>query len=80
MDQDQMRRPNVETLLLVQKQEIDRLNDNRVYLMGVIQDTTREAMAEVERLNAVVSQLLSLVPMDDRERADQIVAGVGSEG
>lgn len=68
--------PNPETVIKVQKQEIDRLNDNRVWLLAVLEDTRNEALDEIGRLNGVLSSLRSLVPEKDQKKANAIVNGV----
>lgn len=50
-------RPDPQTFVNVQKQEIDRLNDNRIYLMALIEEIKGEASQEIERLTAELDAL-----------------------
>lgn len=75
--------PNPQTVITIQKQEIDRLNDNRVYLIALLEDTQKEGQAEIERqhdevarLMGVVSQLKGMLNEDVLEEAETIIGKV----
>lgn len=66
--------PEAQTIIRVQKNEIDRLNDNRIYLLATVEEIREEAMTEIERLNGVISKMRSLVPDDDQDQVEEILA------
>lgn len=65
-----------ETIIKIQKAEIDRLNDNRVYMLALLEEVGNEANTEIGRLNGVISQLMSLVPERSKKQAQTVISGV----
>ncbi len=61
--------PNAQTIIAIQKQEIDRLNDNRVYLMAIVEDIKNEAGTEIRRLTEENSALKAGDEMEKAEKA-----------
>lgn len=49
--------PSPETIVRVQSQEISRLNDNRLYLIALLEDTKAEALAEIAKRDEEIAQL-----------------------
>jgi len=49
--------PADSVIMAVQKEEIDRLNDNRVYLIALNRELNAEAMSEISRLRGDVQRL-----------------------
>ena len=49
--------PSLQTIIDVQRKEMNRINDNRVYLLATIEEIKVEANAEIGRLNGVISQM-----------------------
>lgn len=75
-------KPNQATIILVQRRELERLNDNRVYLMSIIEDIKAEAGAEIQRLadecarlEGVIDQLKGMISEDVIEEAEAIISG-----
>jgi hypothetical protein len=65
--------PNPQTIVSIQRREIDRLNDNRVYLMAVIEEGMQTSSAEIVRLNAVAAKLKGLLSEDVIDQAEAII-------
>lgn len=49
--------PNPQTVVRIQSQEIGRLNDNRLYLIAVLEDTKAEALAEIAKRDQEIEEL-----------------------
>lgn len=49
--------PNTQTVVRVQSQEIGRLNENRLYLMALLEDTKAEALAEIAKRDQQIEEL-----------------------
>jgi hypothetical protein len=49
--------PTAETMVRVQAQEISRLNDNRLYLIALLEDTKAEALAEIAKRDQEIEEL-----------------------
>jgi hypothetical protein len=49
--------PNPQTIIRVQSQEINRLNDNRLYLIALLEDTKAEALAEIGKRDGEIEAL-----------------------
>lgn len=49
--------PSAETIVRVQSQEINRLNDNRLYLIALLEDTKAEALAEIAKRDQQIEEL-----------------------
>lgn len=73
-------RPDDRTLLRVQRQEIERLNDNRMLLMACIEEMRAEAVSEIGRLRSVIEVARGKLPAKARAEVDAMLAGHGSEG
>lgn len=58
----QPQQPNPQTIVNVQKREIDRLNDNRIYLMALIEEIKARSEVEIKRLTDEISLLKSSYP------------------
>lgn len=67
--------PSPQVVISIQKQEIDRLNDNRIYMMAVLEEQAQKANEEVGRLNGVISQLKGMLNDDVLEEAEAIING-----
>ena len=72
---EQPQSPNPSTIIAIQKQEIDRLNDNRVWLLAVAQENQNGALGEINRLMGVISQLKGMLEADVLEEAEAIING-----
>lgn len=57
MDLSQEPQVNQSTIIRVQQQEINRLNDNRVYLMTVLEEIKTEALAELAARDSEIAGL-----------------------
>lgn len=71
--------PNQQTIIVVQQQEIDRINSNRIFLLASMEEMKVEANAEIGRLLGVVSQLQSLLPKSATKEAEVIISGTVPE-
>jgi hypothetical protein len=49
--------PNPQTIIRIQSQEINRLNDNRLYLIALLEDTKAEALAEIAKRDEEIASL-----------------------
>lgn len=80
MDTQQAPQPSPQAVIRALQQELNRTNDNRIYLLALLEETREEAIRElgnrdeeIVRLNGIVSQLMGLVPEDQQEAAEKIV-------
>ena len=64
--------PSDQAIIRVQGQEMNRLNDNRIYLLALIEEIQAEAMQEIGRLQGQLASVTSMVK-DDKNR-DEISA------
>lgn len=61
--------PSAATIIAVQKSEIDRLSDGRVYLLALLEDVSKQAQDEIKRLREEIAKLKE-TSADERGQAD----------
>jgi hypothetical protein len=61
--------PAAQTIIRMQTQEINRLNDNRIFLMALLEDTKAEALAEIGMRDEEIARLQGL--LDEAQAVDQ---------
>lgn len=76
----QQPQPSQEAIVRVQGQEMNRLNDNRIYLLALIEEIQAEAMQEIGRLQSQLASVTSMVKDDkNREQISAFLAGASAE-
>lgn len=55
--QGQPVQPQLPTVVRMQSQELARVNENRIYLMSLLEDTKAEALAEIRQRDESVADL-----------------------
>lgn len=68
-------RPQDQTIINVQKQEIDRVNDNRVVLIAMLEEMKQEAEREIARLGNALSVAMSRLDEEGRAAVESVLNG-----
>ena len=61
-------RPQDSTIIAVQKQEIDRLSDNRVMLLSMLEEMQAAANEEITRLGEVLAAAVELLSPEHKTK------------
>ena len=64
-------RPSDQAIIRVQGQEMQRLNENRMYLLALIEEIQAEAQQEIQRLQGQLASVTSMVK--DAKNREEIV-------
>jgi uncharacterized protein YigA (DUF484 family) len=67
----QPQQPNPQTVISIQRGEIDRLNDNRVYLMAISEENRMAAAAEIARLTQEIVDLRAAADLESKFAQEQ---------
>lgn len=59
-EQPQVPQPSSDVIIRIQRQEINRINDNRIVLLSTLDETISQANTEIGRLNGEISRLISV--------------------